>query len=184
VGITVLTITLQFLHCQGVNSSENKGSPVVNCVSALSPPCTWPFLSMVMISYPCKVLCAVSKEKKPIPGLVSRLMNRWSCSIRVLRYLLCRGSQATASIPTAFNSLKALRYAAFFSTVITRGVTVWEAPSAFTKRCLAACASRVALRWNSHVFPWESTARERSIPPSLTFTEVSSPRQESVAALR
>ena len=26
---------------------------------------------------------AVSKEKKPIPGFVKRLMNRWSCSIMV-----------------------------------------------------------------------------------------------------
>jgi hypothetical protein len=32
--------------------------------------------AMFIISYPCKVLHAVSNEKKPIPGLVNRLMNR------------------------------------------------------------------------------------------------------------
>jgi hypothetical protein len=32
-------------------------------------------------------------------------MNRWSCSIRLLRYLLCRSSQAAARSPAAFISL-------------------------------------------------------------------------------
>src|SRR6266700_2234401 len=38
--------------------------------------CTCPFLSIFMISYPCNVLCAVSNEKKPIPGFTSRLIKR------------------------------------------------------------------------------------------------------------
>jgi hypothetical protein len=37
---------------------------------------------MFMISYPWRVRHAVLKEKKPIPGFVNLLMNRWSCSIR------------------------------------------------------------------------------------------------------
>jgi hypothetical protein len=44
------------------------------------------FFIMFMISYPCNVRHAVSSEKKPIPGFVNRLMKRWSCSIRLLRY--------------------------------------------------------------------------------------------------
>lgn len=36
--------------------------------------CTCPFLIMFITSYPCNVLHAVAKEKKPIPALTSRLM--------------------------------------------------------------------------------------------------------------
>jgi hypothetical protein len=106
--------------------------------SLLCTPCICPFLIMCIASYPCNVRQAVSKEKKPIPGLTRRLMKRWSCSTRLLRYLLCRSSQDPARTPAVFNSLRALGYAAFWSTVITRGVTVWEAPSAFAKKRLGS----------------------------------------------
>src|SRR5260370_5749083 len=43
-------------------------------LSPLLTPCICPFLIMFMTSYPCNVRQAVSKEKKPIPGLTSRLM--------------------------------------------------------------------------------------------------------------
>src|SRR6266566_3039333 len=56
---------------------------------------------------PARVRHAVSNEKKPIPSLTSRLMKRWSRSTRLLRYLLCRNSQGSGMIPSAFSSLKA-----------------------------------------------------------------------------
>jgi hypothetical protein len=103
----------------------------------------------------------------------------------------------------------ALGEAAFFSTVITPGAdfvvaglaaavdwatsfsTGW-APgaepalqgSAFSKKRLAAWASRVGLRRNCRVFAAESTARERDIQTFFPFTEVSSTRQESLQAFR
>src|SRR5450631_3969637 len=49
--------------------------------------------------YPCKVRHAVSNEKKPIPGFVKRFINRWSCSMRVLRDLTCRDSPASEVCP-------------------------------------------------------------------------------------
>src|SRR5450759_4385482 len=150
----------------------------------LFPLCTCPFLIMFITSYPCNVLHAVSNEKKPIPGLTSRLLKRRSCSIRLFKYLLCRSSHGCGRSPSAFNSLRALGYAAFLSTVITRGVTVWQALSALKKNCLAACASRLELRKNSRVFPCESTARYRYCQTFFTFIYVSATRQESVVALR
>src|SRR6185437_12910906 len=43
-------------------------------LSPLPTPFTCPFRIMCITSYPCNVRHAVSKEKKPIPGLMSRLM--------------------------------------------------------------------------------------------------------------
>src|SRR5258708_38675639 len=98
-------------------------------LSLLCTPCICPFLIMFIASYPCNVRQAVSNEKKPIPGFTSRLMKRWSCSTRLLRYLLCRSSQDTARTLAVFNSLLALGYAAFLSTLMTRGGTAWQALS-------------------------------------------------------
>src|SRR5258708_1179454 len=119
---------------------------------ASTTPCICPFLIMFIVSYPCNVRQAVSNEKKPIPGFTSRLMKRWSCSIGLLRYLLCRSSQDRARAPAVFNSLRAWGYAAFCSTMMTRGRGVWEGPSALEKKGFAAWASRVALNRNSRVF--------------------------------
>ena len=47
-------------------------------------------------------------EKKPIPGLTTRLMKRWSCSIRLLRYLTCLSSTCSGRIPAALSSAMAL----------------------------------------------------------------------------
>ena len=49
-------------------------------LSPLLIPCICPFLRIFIASYPCNVRQAVSNEKKPMPGLTRRLMNRWSCS--------------------------------------------------------------------------------------------------------
>jgi len=46
------------------------------CFFHLFTPCTCPFLTMFMTSYPCSVFHAVSGEKKPNPGLTRRLMKR------------------------------------------------------------------------------------------------------------
>src|SRR5947209_9722529 len=90
-------------------------------ISPLPTPLTCPFLIMFITSYPCSVRPAVSTEKKPIPGLTSRLMNRWSCSIRLFRYLTCLSSTDAGRIPAALRSAIALGYAAFLSTLMTRG---------------------------------------------------------------
>ncbi len=41
---------------------------------------------------------AVLKEPDPIPGLTSRLINRWSCSTILLRYLTLRSSAVLVRI--------------------------------------------------------------------------------------
>src|SRR5438445_4788286 len=46
---------------------------------------SYPFLTMFITTYPCKVRHELSIEKKPSPGLTRRLMNRWSCSTIVVR---------------------------------------------------------------------------------------------------
>jgi hypothetical protein len=56
--------------------------------------------------------------------------------------------------------------------------------SAFTKKRLAAWASRVGLKRNSKVLPSESTARYGYIQVFLILMYVSSTLQESVQALR
>jgi hypothetical protein len=74
-------------------------------LSLFSTPRICPDLRMFIASYPCKVRHAVAHEKKPIPSLTSRLMKRWSCSTRLLRYLLCRSSQGLGIIPSVLSSL-------------------------------------------------------------------------------
>lgn len=60
----------------------------------------------IMRSHPCPQIMSVVfasrvcsswfwNEKKPGPGLTRRLGKRWSCSIRLLRNLLCLSSQAS-----------------------------------------------------------------------------------------
>ncbi len=57
-----------------------------------STPCTFSLRIQFILTYPCNVFYAVSKEKKPSPGLTSRLMNRCSCSTTLLRYFTCLSS--------------------------------------------------------------------------------------------
>jgi hypothetical protein len=133
-------------------------------MSPFPTPCTCPFRIMFILSYPCNVFQAVSTEKKPIPGLTSRLMKRWSCSTMVLRYLTCRSSTLSGKTPIALSPV--------------------GRPKAVTKNRLAASASRVGLNRNSRVFPLESTARSRYLQVFLIFRYVSSTLQESLQALR
>lgn len=74
---------------------------------SFATPLTCPLRIMFVTSYPCSVHPAVSTEKKPSPGLTSRLMKRWSCSIRLLRYLTCLSSTDSGSIPVALSSAMA-----------------------------------------------------------------------------
>lgn len=48
------------------------------------------------------------KEKKPVPGLTSRLRKRWPCSIRLFKYLTCRSSTDAGRTPPALISAMAL----------------------------------------------------------------------------
>ncbi|GEM_PF-2219606 len=91
----------------------------------------------------------------------SRLMNRWSCSMRLLSYFTCLSSHAAGTAPAASNAVSALGYAAFLSMMITRGVVVCAAVNALEKNRLAACVSRVGLSRNSSVFLHPATAAAR-----------------------
>lgn len=64
-------------------------------------------------------------------------MEQWSCSIRLLRYLLYRSQHKAERSPIDFNSLRALESSVFLPTVTSRGVTVWEVPNAFAKKRFA-----------------------------------------------
>ena len=77
-------------------------------MSPLPTPLTCPLRIMFMTSYPCSVRPAVSTKKKPIPGLTNRLIKRWSCSTRLLRYLTCLSSTDSGSVPVALRSAMAL----------------------------------------------------------------------------
>ncbi len=57
---------------------------------------------------PARVRHAHSNEKKLIPGLTSRLIKRWSCSIRLLRYFTCLSSTLSGRTPAALRSAMAL----------------------------------------------------------------------------
>ena len=82
-------------------------------LSPLFPPCLCPFLSRCLTSSPGRVRHAICSDKKPIPGFTSRLMNRGSRSTMVLRYVTCRSSHASGTLPSALSSPGALGYAAF-----------------------------------------------------------------------
>src|SRR5260370_33558409 len=71
-------------------------------MSPLSTPFTCPLRSMFIVSKPANVRCAVSKAKKPRPGLVRRLMKRWRGLSRLFRYLTWRSSQSAAKCSSAF----------------------------------------------------------------------------------
>jgi len=67
-------------------------------MSLFSTPLICPFRIMFMASYPLKVRLAVLNEPNPIPGLTNRLMNRWSCSTMLLRYLTGRSSVVSVRV--------------------------------------------------------------------------------------
>ncbi len=66
-------------------------------MSVFSTLLTCPLRIMFIASYPLKVRLAVLNEENPIPGLTNRLIDRWSCSILLFRYLTCRNSQSSAN---------------------------------------------------------------------------------------
>jgi hypothetical protein len=75
---------------------------------------TCPFRSMFMASYPCNVRHAVSKEKKPIPGLTSRLMRAMVLFDKIIEVLalpeLTRSGKIPCCLHFAFRLLDRLRF--------------------------------------------------------------------------
>ena|SRR6266700_6394073 len=65
-------------HHRSYTATLNSVATSATCplTSPFGTPCSCPFLIMFITSYPCNVRQAVSNEKKPIPGFVSRLMKR------------------------------------------------------------------------------------------------------------
>ena len=98
-------VTSRFLLCLGDQSKQAGDERDLSNDVPFSIPCICLLRIIFITLYPCNVFHAVSKEKNPNPGLASRLMNRWSCSMRLLRYLLCRSSQEAARSPAACISL-------------------------------------------------------------------------------
>jgi hypothetical protein len=80
-----------------------------------------PLRIMFIASNPLKVRRAVLNEPNPNPGLVSRLINLWSCSTRLFKNLTCRSSVVLVSCSEVLRSSTAGGYAAFLSTLITLG---------------------------------------------------------------
>src|SRR5262245_43526775 len=66
-------------------------------MAPLPTPSICPFLIMFIASYTLIVRRAVLKPENPSPGLTRRLMNRWSCSMMLLRYLHCRSCEVTGN---------------------------------------------------------------------------------------
>jgi len=60
-------------------------------MSPFPTPSICPFLMMFIVSYPLIARRAVLTLKKPSQALTRRFMNRWSCSMKLLRYLHRRG---------------------------------------------------------------------------------------------
>ena len=87
-----------------------------------------PFPSHVhhLKSLECSPRCLEREKAHPRlrQALGNGWMNRWPCSIRLLRYFTCRNSQCSGRMPAALSSAMALGYAAFLSTLITRGTDV------------------------------------------------------------
>ncbi len=109
-------------------------------MSPLPTNLTWLRRIIFMISYPAIVFLAVLNRWNHWLFLMSRLINRWDCSTRLLRYLFCRNRHAFGMIPSAFSSSNAGGYALFLSTDITRGVIVCGLFNIFLKKRLAACS--------------------------------------------
>ncbi len=120
-----------------------------------------PFLSIFIASNPLSVRRAVLNDLNPMPAFVSRFMARWSCSITLFKYFFCRSSVVSGSVSSTFNVSTAFGYAAFLSTVITRGDCVCVAFKPLRKNRSAALPSRLALSIKSNVLPALSTALYR-----------------------
>lgn len=60
---------------------------------------------MFIASYPLNVRRTVLNEPNPVPGLTSCLVNRWSGSTMLLRYLALRSKDVCGRVLSAFNSL-------------------------------------------------------------------------------
>jgi len=84
-------------------------------------------------------------------------MKRWSCLIKLLRYLIGCRSQDGDILSWVFNQTKVQIYEGFRSTLITRGAHVWYGLRNFLKKWLAALPFRVSLNMYSRALPPGST---------------------------
>lgn len=63
-----------------------------------------PFLTIAIASKPASVLLTVRRLPTPNPGRTRRLIQWWSCSIMLFRYLRCRNRAKCHSRPVHFRS--------------------------------------------------------------------------------
>ena len=164
---------------------------------------------MCMTSYPCRVRHALSKEKKPVPGLTNRLMRAvvlldQGMQVVDLPQLDCFGKHANGfqvghglGIRRVFIHIDHARSGprgggvgssrGLSHQLLDRRAPGTELPveaSALRAKRLATSVSRVGLTRNSSVFPSKSTARERYIQVVRILRYVSSTFHESLQALR
>ena len=105
----------------------------------------------------------------PMSAFTNRLIGRWSCSMMLFKYFFCRNSVVYSSVSSPFNVSIAFEYAAFLSTVMTRGDWVWSAFKTWRKNRSAALPSRFVLSIKSSVLPALSTVRVQILPHSLNL---------------
>ena len=141
----------------------------------------WPFLTIFIASYPRNVLRAVLNDLNPMPAFVSRFMARWSCSNTSFAVI-----QSFHSVSHRLaNSKVAFGYAAFLSTVITRGVWVWVAFNTLRKKRSAAkpVPFRTSL-WSPAYCPYCPPQGYKYFHTPFALIYVSSTRHESFVSCR
>ncbi len=109
---------------------------------------------------PSSVAAADGKDLKPSIGRARRLIKRWSCSIRLFKYLdrtvvILVGQPNRLRI--LFTSWIPAAFAPLLSITIRNGMPLLA--KAFAKNCLAAAVSRRSDNIKSRVLPSRSTAR-------------------------
>jgi hypothetical protein len=127
----------------------------------------------------------VLKEPNSIPGFTSRLMNRWSCSTILLRYLTLRSSVVLVRVWSAIRlsiaggNHRILIYIYDWRCLVMRRLSL---------HCGKSVLQLARSFWHSimlsKVFPSESTARYRYFHSPFTEIYVSSTRHESFVCFR
>ncbi len=86
---------------EGIDHAATPKISAMNFTRSLTAPFSTfsicPFFIICKISYPLIVRRAVLNDLNPLPGLTNHLINLWSCSIRLFKYLFCRSSTACDS---------------------------------------------------------------------------------------
>ena len=108
-----------------------------------------------MVSIPAKMLAADQNDLKPIMGLTTRLIARWSCSMMLFRYLIRRTLMSTSESARTLSIAAVL--APLLSMVIFSGTPFKSMARSRNRR--AAATSRLAVSRKSTVSPARSTVR-------------------------